>query len=162
MSDIGCAFAAVLNVVGLPSTPEAQLADYIGRHPHEPVNCRSFLEYEPVAKEIARRGGKKATRLLEDLTTTAPVVKREDALIAFVCKTDDCESENAAVAVSLDGKLIAMCLYSKTGRHGAGKDQVRWTGEKLDQLMPFDSARQGCPHDDDQFLADYARAIAPA
>jgi hypothetical protein len=162
MSDIGCAFAVVLNAIGLASAPETTLAAYEGHHPHEQINCRSFFEAEPIAKEIARRGGKKAAALLEDLDTTAPVVKREDALIAFACKTGDCEAENAAIAVTLDGKLIAMCLYSKTGRHGAPNDQVRWTGEKLDQLMPYDSARQGCPHDDDQFLADYARAIAPA
>jgi hypothetical protein len=162
MSDIGCAFALVLNVVGLGSAPETTLAAYEGHHPHEQISCRNFFEVEPVAAEIERRGGKKAAELLQDLTTTAPVVKREDALIAFVCKTGDCDAENAAVAVSLEGKLIAMCLYSKAGRHGARKDQVRWTGEKLDQLMPYDAERHGCPHDDDEFLADYARAIAPA
>jgi hypothetical protein len=152
----------VLNAVGVSSAPEAALAAYEGRYPHEQVECRTFFELEPVAKQIAQRGGSRATELIDGLMTAAPIVKREDALIAFVCKTGDCESENAAVAISLKGTLIAMCLYSKKGRHGAKADQVRWTGEKLDRLMPYDADRKGCPHDDDEFLSDYARAIAPA
>jgi hypothetical protein len=162
MSDIGCAFAMVLNTVGLAATPETALAAYEGHYPHEQIECRNFFEVDAVAKQIAERGGSRASALLDDLTTAAPIVKREDALLAFVCKTGDCDAENAALAVSLKGTLIAMCLYSKDGRHGAKPDQVRWTGEKLDRLMPYDPARRGCPHDDDEFLADYARAIAPA
>jgi hypothetical protein len=162
VSAIGCTFAMVLNAVGMAAAPGAALPVYEGHYPHEQIECRSFLELEPVAKQIAQRGGSRATELFDELTTAAPIVKREDALIAFVCKTGDCDAENAAVAISLKGTLIAMCLYSKDGRHGALADQVRWTGEKLDRLMPYDKDRKGCPHDDDEFLVDYARAIAPA
>lgn len=159
---IGCTFAFMLNAFGLGAAPDSALAMFEGRYPHEQVECRSFLEAEPVASQIAKRGGERAVELFDELTTAAPIVKREDALLAFVCKTGDCDEENAAIAISMKGDLIAMCLYSKDGRHGAGAGEVHWIGEKLDRLMPYDEARRGCPHDDDEFLSDYAKAIAPA
>lgn len=140
-------------------TPGADLTSYDGKSPFAKINGRTFFEQDQVARAITTMAGQDALDFIADLSLASSVELRHEALIVTLCRQDDCAGANAALALSVDGKLIALCLYAKDGEPGAQAGQVRWVGDKFDRTLPYDAARAGCPHEVSEFLHAYSRAI---
>ncbi|MBL8908939.1 MAG: hypothetical protein JNM20_19870 [Rhizobiales bacterium] len=150
---------AVMSLFGLAETPPMTgLPAHIGKYPFEQVQCLSFFEEPLVSKAITAAAGDSALSFIESLDAAAPVVEKEDALIAVACEEGNCNRENAAVAITPFGTLVALCLYSAKGNHGAGPGITRWVTEKREHRLSAGGADSGCPHDSDQFIEAYARA----
>jgi hypothetical protein len=131
---------------------------HIGKYPFEQVECLSFFEEPLVSKAIADAAGDDALSFVESLDAATPIVEKEDALVAIVCEEGNCDKENAALAITPFGKLVALCLYSAAGDHGASPRITRWITEKQEHRLSANGANSGCPHEPDQFIEAYANA----
>jgi len=150
---------AVMSLFGLAETPAMTgLPAHIGKYPFEQVECLSFFEEPLVSKAITRAAGDDALSFVESLDAAARVVEKEDALVAVACEEGNCAGENAALAITPFGTLVALCLYSAEGNHGAGPGITRWITEKQEHKLSAGGANSGCPHDSEQFIEAYANA----
>jgi len=150
---------AVMSLFGLADTPLATgLPAHIGKYPFEQVECLNFFEEPLVSKAIAAAAGETALDFVESLDAASPIVEKEDALVAVACEEGNCSRENAALAITPLGKLVALCLYSVDGSHGAEPGTTRWITEKQEHKLSTGGPRAGCPHDSDAFIEAYANA----
>jgi hypothetical protein len=150
---------AVMSLFGLAEAPPMTgLPAHIGKYPFEQVECLSFFEEPLVSKAITAAAGDDALSFVESLDASTPVVEKEDALLAIACEEGNCEKENAALAITPFGKLVALCLFSADGSHGASPGVTRWITEKQEHKLSAGGANSGCPHDSDQFIEAYANA----
>jgi hypothetical protein len=152
------ATVAVMSFLGLAEpAPAPGLDAYVGRYPFEPIGCTGFFEEPRIVQAIAGTAGEAAVSFIQGLDAAPPVARQEDALLAMACSEDDCEHENAALAVSADGRLLALCLHSKDGDHGGRPGETLWLGETMRRTVAG-PAGAACPHEPEQFLEAYARA----
>ena len=136
----------------------AGLTDYLGAYPFEEVGGYAFFENPVVRKAIDTVAGNGVSDWLADLGVGLPIEQEADGLIAIACEEHNCSGNNAAVAISINGDLIAACLYSEDGNHGAPPGKIRWVGPLLDKQI--ENARDtGCPQDASEFLDAYARVL---
>jgi hypothetical protein len=155
-----CATAlAVMSFIGLAEpAPDQELQAYVGKYPFERINCYSFFENTTVSQAIIDTAGRDVLDFIDNLDAATPIVEQNEVLLAMACEEGKCAESNAAVAVTPQGKLVAICLYDRDGDHGAKPDETRWIGEKLKTTVPFDKNIGGCPHEAEQFLDSYAKA----
>jgi hypothetical protein len=140
------------------SASAAGLTDYVGAYPFEEIGGYAFFENPAVRDAIDRVAGEGVSDWLAGLNVGLPIEQEADGLIAIACEEHNCAANNAAVAVSVKGSLIAACLYSQDGDHGAPPGKIRWVGPLLDKQV--ENARDaGCPQDASEFLDAYARVL---
>lgn len=139
--------------------PDDGLSAYIGKYPFDVVNGYSFFENPKVIAALDGAAGSGTADWVDNLDVGTTITQQEDGLIASVCEAHNCANNNAALAISLDGRLIALCLYSKEGDLGTIPDQVHWIGLSLDRYIDPPEGGGGCPRDADEFLEAYAKAI---
>jgi hypothetical protein len=132
---------------------------YAGKYPFDVVNGFSFFENPKVVAAVDSAGGPGTADWLDNLDVGTAIARQEDGLIATVCEAHNCGNNNAALAISGDGKLIALCLFSKGGDLGTIPGQVHWIGLGLDRYVEPPEEGGGCPRDADEFLEAYSRAI---
>jgi hypothetical protein len=150
---------AVMSLFGLTDTPMTTgLPAHIGKYPFDQIECVSFFEEPLVSKAIIAAAGDKALDFVESLDAATPIVEKEDALVAVACEEGNCGKENAAIAITPLGKLVALCLYSADGSHGAEPGITRWITENQEHKLASGGALAGCPHDSDAFIDAYANA----
>lgn len=136
----------------------AGLTDYVGAYPFEEIGGYSFFENPVVRRAIDSVAGNGVSDWLTDLGVGLPIEQEADGLIAIACEEHNCAGNNAALAISVKGSLIAACLYSQDGDHGAPPGKIRWVGPLLDKQIDSVSDR-GCPQDASEFLDAYARVL---
>lgn len=134
------------------------LSAHVGKYPFEPIDCISFFEEPLVTDAISKAAGEDALDFVESLDAASPVTKQEDALIAVACEDGACDKANAALAITTDGKLVALCLYAADGGHGADPGITRWITKTHERKISPHGSEVGCPHESDQFLNAYANA----
>jgi hypothetical protein len=140
------------------SASAAGLTDYLGAYPFEEIRGYAFFDNPVVRKAIDAVAGNGVSDWLAGLGVGLPIEQEADGLIAIACEEHNCAANNAAVAISVNGSLIAACLYSQDGDHGAPPGKIRWVGPLLDKQI--DNARdRGCPQDASEFLDAYARVL---
>jgi hypothetical protein len=159
LSSLFCGLCSVAfaHAADLPNGDE--LAAYVGKYPFDEVNGYSFFENPKVIAVVDRAAGPGAADWLDGLDVGTLIARQEDGLIATVCEAHNCANNNGALALSLDGQLIALCLYSKEGDFGTMPGQVHWIGLNLDRYIDPPEGGGGCPRDSDEFLEAYVRAI---
>lgn len=135
------------------------LAGYAGKYPFDVVGGFSFFENPKVVAAIDGAAGQGTAEWIDNLDVGTPIAFQEDGLIASVCEAHNCGTNNAALAISAKGELIALCLYSKEGELGIVPGQTRWLGLGFDRYLDPPEESAGCPRDADEFLEAYAKAI---
>jgi hypothetical protein len=135
------------------------LAVYAGKYPFDVIGGYSFLENPKVVEAVDLAAGPGTADWIADLDVGTPIALQEDGLIAALCEAHNCAGNNAAFAISLAGRLIAVCLFSKDGEVGVVPGQAHWIGLKLDRYLDPAEGGGGCPRDADEFLEAYARAL---
>ncbi len=152
-------FAASLAVAAdLPASADGLLA-YVGKYPFDVVGGYSFYEHPRVIAALDEAGGPGTAEWIDNLDVGTPISLQEDGLISAVCEAHNCGGNNAALAISAAGELIALCLFSKSGDVGIVPGQVHWVGLKLDRYVEPPEDGGGCPRDSDEFLEAYTRVI---
>ena len=135
------------------------LSAYQGKYPFETVDGYAFFENPAVAGPIDTAGGEGTAEWINALDVASPIELQSDALIAAVCEADNCSGNSAAVAISLKGELIALCLFSDSGERGTIPGKLHWVGPKLEADTEPHSDFTGCPRDGAEFLEAYADAL---
>jgi hypothetical protein len=139
--------------------PAGDLSAYSGKYPFDLVDGYSFFENPKVIEALDGVAGSGTADWVDNLDVGTPIAQQEDGLIAAVCEAHNCANNNAALAISLTGRLIALCLYSKEGDLGTIPGQVHWIGLSLDRYIDPPDDGGGCPRDADEFLEAYAKVI---
>jgi hypothetical protein len=80
-------------------------------------------------------------------------------LTVSVCEAHNCSNNNAALAITAEGLVIALCLYSSSGDIGTTAGQVHWIGLSLDRYIDPPEGSGGCPRNANEFLEAYGQAI---
>lgn len=142
----------------LPASAE-DLKGYVGKYPFDVVGGYSFFEHPKVIEALDNAAGPGTAEWVDNLDVGTPITRQEDGLIAAVCESHNCAGNNAALAISDAGQLIALCLFSKSGDLGIVPGQVRWIGPNLDRYVDPPEEGGGCPRDADEFLEAYTRAL---
>lgn len=153
ISSAGLAYAA-----DLPASAE-DLKAYAGKYPFDVVGGYSFFEHPKVIEALDEAAGAGTAEWIDNLDVGTPITRQEDALIAAVCEAHNCAGNNAALAISDAGRLIALCLFSKSGDLGIVPGQVRWLGQNLDRYVDPPDEGGGCPRDSDEFLEAYTKVL---
>lgn len=135
------------------------LSVYAGKYPFDVVEGYSFFEHPKVVAALDGAAGPGTAEWIDNLDVGTPITAQEDGLIAAVCEAHNCGNNNAALAISGAGRLIALCLYSKSGDLGTMPGQVHWIGLSLDRYIDPPEGSSGCPRDADEFLEAYSEAI---
>jgi hypothetical protein len=139
--------------------PAGDLSAYSGKYPFDLVDGYSFFENPKVIEALDGVAGSGTADWVDNLDVGTPIAQQEDGLIAAVCEAHNCANNSAALAISLTGRLIALCLYSKEGDLGTIPGQVHWIGLSLDRYIDPPDDGGGCPRDADEFLEAYAKVI---
>jgi hypothetical protein len=139
--------------------PAGDLSAYSGKYPFDLVDGYSFFENPKVIEALVGVAWSGTADWVDNLDVGTPIAQQEDGLIAAVCEAHNCANNNAALAISLTGRLIALCLYSKEGDLGTIPGQVHWIGLSLDRYIDPPDDGGGCPRDADEFLEAYAKVI---
>jgi hypothetical protein len=142
----------------IPATAD-DLSVYVGKYPFDVVGSYSFFENPKVVAALEESAGPGTADWVHDLDVGTPIAQQEDGLIAAVCEAHNCGNNNAALAISADGRLIALCIFSKEGDLGNMPGQIHWLGLRLDRYIDPPEGGGGCPRDADEFLEAYAKAI---
>ncbi|WP_119392585.1 hypothetical protein [Taklimakanibacter lacteus] len=160
LASLLCLFCStsLAQAADLPASAD-ELSVYAGKYPFDVVDGFSFFEHPKVIAAIDAAAGPGTADWIEDLDVGTPIKLQEDGLIAAVCEAHNCGGNNAAVAVSASGRLIALCLFSKSGDVGMVAGQVHWIGLNLDRYVEPPEDGGGCPRDADEFLEAYTRVI---
>jgi hypothetical protein len=135
------------------------LAVYVGKYPFDVVEGYSFFENPKVIAALDTTAGPGTAEWVGNLDVGTLIVQQEDGLIAAVCEAHNCSNNNAALAITPEGRLIALCLYSRSGDLGTVAGQVHWIGLSLDRYIDPPEADGGCPRDADEFLEAYSKVI---
>jgi len=135
------------------------LSVYVGRYPFDIVGGYSFFENPKVVAALDGFAGPGTADWVDDLDVGTPIAQQADGLIAAACEAHNCGNNNAALAISVDGRLIALCVFSKEGDLGTMPGQIHWVGVSLDRYIDPPEGGGGCPRDADEFLEAYAKAI---
>ncbi|MGE0239870.1 MAG: hypothetical protein AB7F09_06070 [Parvibaculaceae bacterium] len=135
------------------------LSAYAGKYPFDVVGGYSFFENPKVMAALDSAAGSGTADWIDNLDVGTPIAQREDGLIAAVCEAHNCGNNNAALAISAEGRLIALCIFSKEGDLGTMPGQVHWIGLSLDRYIDPPDGGGGCPRDADDFLEAYTKAI---
>ncbi|MGE0008904.1 MAG: hypothetical protein AB7S92_25405 [Parvibaculaceae bacterium] len=155
---VSCCGTGLAHAADMPPATD-DLAIYAGKYPFDVVAGYSFFENPKVVAALDGAAGPGMADWLDDLDVGTPIVRQEDGLIVAVCEAHNCGSTNAALAISAQGRLIALCVFSKDGDLGTVPGQVHWIGLGLDRYVGPPEAGGGCPGDADEFLEAYTRAI---
>jgi len=160
LASLLCLFcsASLAQAADVPASADDLLA-YAGKYPFDTVGDYSFFEQPKVIAAIDGAAGSGTADWIDDLDVGTPISLQEDGLIAAVCEAHNCGGNNAAVAISASGQLIALCLFSKSGDVGIVPGQVHWVGLNLDRYVEPPEEGGGCPRDADEFLEAYTRVI---
>lgn len=142
----------------LPAAAD-ELKAYAGKYPFDVIAGYSFFEHPEVIKALDNAAGSGTADWIDNLDVGAPITRQEDGLIAAVCEAHNCAGNNAALAISDQGRLIALCLFSKSGDLGIVPGQVRWIGLNLDRYVDPPDEGGGCPRDADEFLEAYTKVL---
>jgi hypothetical protein len=135
------------------------LSAYEGKYPFDPVDGYAFFDNPVVVKAIDAAAGEGTVDWISDFDVAPPIERQDDALIATVCEAHNCPRNNAAVAISLGGELIALCLFSQSGDRGTIPGKLHWVGPKLNTDIEPGSDYTGCPRDGSEFLEAYTAAL---
>lgn len=135
------------------------LLGYAGKYPFDVVGGFSFYEHPKVIAAVDSAAGPGTADWIDNLDVGTPITLQEDGLISTVCEAHNCGGNNAALAISVSGELIALCLFSKSGDLGIVPGQVHWIGLSLDRYVEPPEDGGGCPRDADEFLEAYTRVI---
>jgi len=135
------------------------LSVYAGKYPFDVVDGYSFFENPKVVAALDNTAGPGTADWVDNLDVGTPIAQQEDGLIATVCEAHNCGNNNAALAISVAGRLIALCLFSKEGDLGTVPGQVHWIGLSLDRYVDPPDEGGGCPRDADEFLEAYSKAL---
>lgn len=135
------------------------LSGYVGKYPFDVVDGFSFFEHPKVIAAVDGAAGSGTADWIDGLEVGTPIAVQEDGLISAVCEAHNCGGNNAALAISASGQLIALCLFSKSGDLDLVPGQVRWIGLNLDRYVEPPEEGGGCPRDADEFLEAYTRVI---
>jgi hypothetical protein len=153
-----CCTTGLAQASDLPAGSDS-LFIYAGKYPFDVVNGYSFFENPKVVSALDGAGGPGTADWIDNLDVGTAISQQEDGLIAAVCEAHNCANNNAALAISGEGKLIALCLFSNEGDLGTVPGQVHWIGLNLDRYVEPPAEGGGCPRDADEFLEAYSRAI---
>ena len=145
-------FPASLSLAG-------DLSAYEGRYPFEPVSGYAFFDNPVVAEAVDAAGGEGTIDWINGFDVAPPIERQEDALIASACEPRNCSGNSAAMAISLGGELIALCLFSQTGERGTIPGKLHWVGPGLGADVAAGPGYTGCPRDGSEFLEAYAAAL---
>jgi hypothetical protein len=141
-----------------PPAFAADLSAYSGLYPFDEIGGYAFFDNPVVKRAIDGAAGEGISDWIAELQVGAPIEKQDDGLIAIVCEAHNCTGNNAAVAVSISGVLIAACIFSENAEHGAPVGTIRWVALNFDKHVE-NVNDEGCPHDASDFLDAYARVI---
>lgn len=150
-----CGTTGLAQAADLPDN----LSVYAGKYPFDVVNGYSFFENPKVVAALDSAAGDGTAEWVDNLDVGTPIAQQEDGLIAAVCEAHNCGNNNAALAISVDGQLIALCMFSESGDMGTMPGQVHWIGLALDRYIDPPEGGGGCPRDADEFLDAYTKAI---
>jgi hypothetical protein len=141
------------------SAADDDLFAYAGKYPFDVVNGYTFFENPKVVAALDGAGGPGTADWLDNLDVGTAITRQEDGLVTTVCEAHNCGNNNAALAISGAGQLIALCLFSTGGDLGTTPGQVHWIGLNLDRYVEPPEEGGGCPRDADEFLEAYSRAL---
>jgi hypothetical protein len=139
--------------------PANDLSAYVGKYPFDVVDGYTLFENPKVIEALDGAAGSGTADWIDGLGVGTVIAQQEDGVIAAVCETHNCANNNAALALTLKGRLIALCLYSKEGDLGTIPGQVHWIGLNLDRYVDPPDEGGGCPRDADEFLESYSKVI---
>jgi hypothetical protein len=161
LSKLACllCFSCTAGLARAADIPVDALAGYVGKYPFDVVDGYSFFERPKVIAAVDGAAGPGTADWLDGLDVGTPITLQEDGLISSVCEEHNCSGNNAALAISVSGQLIALCLFSKSGDLGIVPGQVHWIGLNLDRYVEPPEDGGGCPRDADEFLEAYTRVI---
>jgi hypothetical protein len=140
------------------SAAAGDLSIYAGKYPFDVVDGYSFFENPKVVAAVDGAAGAGTASWVDSFDVGTLIAQQEDGIIAAVCEAHNCGNNNAALAISAEGQLIALCVFSKDGDLGTVPGQVHWIGLDLDRYIDPPEGG-GCPRDADEFLEAYANAI---
>jgi hypothetical protein len=149
--------AASVFLISLPAMA-TDLSAYNGAYPFDEIGGYAFFDNPAVKSAIDKAAGSGISDWIAELQVGVPIELQHDGLIAIVCEQHNCPGNNAAVAIATSGVLIAACLYSEDGDHGAAPGKLRWITTRFDKQLP-NGNDDGCPHDPADFLDAYARVL---
>lgn len=160
LASLLCLFATagLAHAADLPASAD-DLKDYAGKYPFDVIGGYSFFENPKVVEALDNAAGSGTADWIDNLDVGTPITRQEDGLIAAVCEAHNCASNNAALAIAESGRLIALCLYSKSGDIDIVPGQVRWIGLNLDRYVDPPDEGGGCPRDADEFLEAYTKVL---
>lgn len=150
--------ASLAQAADIPASSD-DLSGYVGKYPFDVLDGFSFFEQPKVIAAVDGAAGTGTADWIDGLDVGTPITLQEDGLISSVCEAHNCGGNNAALAISASGQLIALCLFSKSGDLGIVPGQVRWIGLNLDRYVEPPEEGGGCPRDADEFLEAYTRVI---
>lgn len=104
---------AAANLTNTAAPDTGPLAAYVGRHPSEKVNGRTFLD-EPLVRAAVGAAAKdaKARDFVFDYDgPDAPIVMSEGRILAWGCEKHNCGYHNWSVAIAPDGSSAEVCYY---------------------------------------------------
>jgi hypothetical protein len=127
------------------------LSAYNGVYPFDEIGGYAFFDNPAVKSAIDGVAGSGVSDWIAELGVGMPIELQDDGLIAIVCEQHNCPGNNAAVAITVSGTLIAACLYSEDGDHGAPRDKLRWVSPRFDKQID-NKDDVGCPQDASEFL----------
>src|SRR5262245_39838589 len=153
-----CCATGLAQATDVPAAADS-LFIYEGKYPFDVVNGYSFFENPKVVAALDSAGGPGTADWVDNFDVGTPIVRQEDGLIAAVCEAHNCSNNNAALAISGQGQLIALCLFSNQGDLGTIPGRLHWIGLSLDRYVDPPKGGGGCPRDADEFLEAYTRAI---
>ena len=150
--------AGLARAADIPASGDS-LSRYVGKYPFDVVDGYSFYEHPKVIAAVDGAAGPGTADWIDGLDVGTPITLKEDGLISSVCEAHNCADNNAALAISASGQLIALCLFSKSGELGIVPGEVHWIGPNLDRYVEPPEEGGGCPRDADEFLEAYTSVI---
>ncbi|MGK6318828.1 hypothetical protein [Sphingomonas sp. DT-204] len=104
---------AAANLTNVAAADTGPLAVYVGRHPSEKVDGRTFLD-EPLVKAAVGAVAKDAKArdfVFHYDGPDAPIVMSEGRILAWGCEKHNCGYHNWSVAIAPDGSNAEVCYY---------------------------------------------------
>src|SRR5689334_19870522 len=93
------------------SAADDSLFAYAGKYTFDVVNGYSFFENPKVVAALDGSAGAGTADWLDNLDVGTAITRQEDGLVTTVCEAHNCGNNNAALAISGAGQLIALCLF---------------------------------------------------
>lgn len=155
MANFICTLLPIASLCG-PAEPPKDLSIYAGRSPFEEVQGYRLFDVPRVELNLKLYAGSDGRDFIKDLDQATTITLTDGALIVGLCRKDDCQSANAAIALSTDGTLIVVCTFAKEESHGAPEGIVHWAGPQLNQHLP-PQPDLACPLEPGALLDRYAR-----